>query len=329
MLKLTSLMARMTGARAAHADETLDGQGRNDRTEILDNLARSVASHVSRRKALKLTAAGVFGVVLAELGVRPTWAFVTCNCNGVQYDPAVACCTPSGVQQKYPIVNLDACPGRVSHSGPAPTPNGCGPANSKLTPYIPNNYGAANFLPCCNTHDTCYGTCNNAKSGCDNSFQSCLVGACDTAYSSLFYIVLGIYQDCVSVANVYYAAVSLGGGGPYTNAQKHACDCCAGQTCNSCSPGTCPFAPVSCGSNCYCFPTAEGGGTCSSDFPCSSSNHCTSSSQCGPGSVCVVNTCCGPQGYCTPVCNSNSSTGLGSPNKSLRGVGPTASGGNH
>lgn len=327
MHKLTSLLARMIKRQASHTTEAAERPHRRDQDEILDNLARSVVSHISRRKALRLTAVGVAGIALAEFDVRPAWAFIICNCNGVQYDPAVSCCTPSGVQKKYPIVNLDACPNRVAHPNYVSTPNGCGPANSKITPYIPNNYGAANFLPCCNTHDTCYGTCNSSKGGCDNSFLSCLSGACDAAYSNIIYVILGIYQNCLKVAGAYFAAVSLGGGGAYTNAQKLACDCCAGQTCG-CSAGTCPFAPVQCASNCYCFPTAEGGGSCSSDFPCSSSNRCTSSSQCGPGSVCVVNTCCGPQGYCTPICTPTSSPTSGGSQPSLSGVGPTASGSN-
>src|SRR6185503_9160435 len=100
------------------------------RNKIFDDIARVIGSNIPRRKALKLAVAGLAGAALVELGIRPAWAFETCDCNGQSYDTDVSCCTPSGVQQKHPIVDLNACPNKVAHPGFTAVPNGCGPSGS-------------------------------------------------------------------------------------------------------------------------------------------------------------------------------------------------------
>src|SRR5262249_11919229 len=159
-------------------------------SEIFDDIAQILGSGISRRKALKLALAGLAGAALAELGIRSSWAAGNCLCRGQLYDPQESCCTPTGVEPKWPIRNLDSCPSRVPHPGYVPTTNGCGPSGSPVTPFIPNHFGLANFGSCCNGHDSCYGTCNNVRSSCDNAFLPCLRSACSRAYDSFFLVPL-------------------------------------------------------------------------------------------------------------------------------------------
>jgi hypothetical protein len=326
MKRFNPIFAKKRQHHVADSSKTAEDKHYPERDKIFDNVARILGSTMPRRKALKLALAGVAGAALLELGIRPAWAIVSCDCNGQSYDTDTSCCTPSGVQQKYPIVDLSACPNKVPHPGFVAVPNGCGPSGGALTPIIPNRFGSADFTQCCNTHDICYGTCNDVKSDCDNSFLACLQGSCRSAYSSKPVRL----RACLSVANIYFRAVSSRGENAYESAQKEACDCCGTQTCGNCSPGVCGTFTI-CASapgsppDCYCFATAEGGGRCSRDFFCSSTAQCTNSSQCGPGSVCVVNTCCGPQGYCTPVCSPSINPVVLTRQSTLSG-GPTASG---
>jgi len=296
---------------AAGSSIPTNGKSDSGRNKIFDDIARVIGSNIPRRKALKLAVAGLAGAALVELGIRPAWAFETCDCNGQSYDTDVSCCTPSGVQQKHPIVDLNACPNKVAHPGFTAVPNGCGPSGSVVTPVIPNGFGAADFTPCCDTHDVCYGTCNTVKANCDNGFLTCLQGACMAAYSGSGISTTVKRNACLRVAGIYFSAVSNRGQNAYDAAQREACDCCATQSCSNCTPGTCgTFTQCAPNSDppegCFCFQTAEGGGKCSKNFFCASTAFCTSSSQCGSGSVCVVNTCCGPQGYCTPICTPSS-----------------------
>ena len=251
---------------------------------------------------------GIAAAALAQVGVRSAWAAATCVCQatGQLYDPVTACCTSGGVQNKNPITSLAACPGKVPHPGYTAVPNGCGPAGGVVTPFIPNSWGAANFLPCCNAHDVCYGTCNGSKAGCDNTFHTCLIGACDAAYAA-HPILQRLLPNCYNAAHTYFGAVSLGGGGAFDSAQMEACDCCGTSTCPSAcaSPGVCGgFSSCGGGGDCVCATLTEGGGTCGhGSTPCAGIQRCTSTSQCPSGYSCWQTSCCGGFGVCVPVCN--------------------------
>jgi hypothetical protein len=354
-----------------------------DQDELFDNLSRILASSLPRRQVLRLALVSLAGAALASLGIRPAWARTNCFCNGAPlqsgqaccstssppqpYDTAKQCCTSAGVQQKYPIQHLTACPNRVAHPGHVSSFNGCGPdpnavdENGKscggVTP--PPGFFAANFTPCCNAHDICYDTCNNAKATCDTAFLTCMQMACDTAYPPNSLLNRARNAACRADAQIYYEAVALGGNCAYGYAQRNACDCCAGdqpccpsgQTlCNGvcCDPGetcvagqcqaACSACLCPCGANppcqgtgplglpCYCFPTTEhpnGGDSvpCSSDFYCSGAQACGSSADCPPGSVCTTNQCCGFSA-CAPVCSGNAPRAAAT----VVGTGPTASG---
>jgi hypothetical protein len=247
----------------------------------LDELAKALAEGVSRREALRRVGVGLASAILTSMGLgqaaqAQARVQATCTCGGVTYNPVTQCCTRSGVQQKYPIVNLAACPNRVRHPGYVPQANGCGAAAGPKFPdrFPPGSPTGANFGRCCNAHDICWGTCNSNKSDCDSFFLDCLKDECRTAFLPLR---PGQYTACLGAAQAYFIGVSRTGAGmtAYEAAQKDACDCCAG---NTCSGGTCPQGQVPCagsrGTNC-----------------CNVNVTCCDGDCCDPGQTCVSGVC--------------------------------------
>ncbi|MEI6516957.1 MAG: hypothetical protein WCO77_13385, partial [bacterium] len=127
--------------------------------------------------------------------------------------------------------------GKKGKPGYAPTVNGCGAANGAAGQLVPNDpmsafppHFSCPFTDACNNHDLCYGWCNSDKSTCDYNLYQAIQGACLTCYEAHFpwwnplgWIWLG---DCASLAGIYYAAVSAGGGSPFNDAQNEACEPC-------------------------------------------------------------------------------------------------------
>ncbi len=122
--------------------------------------------------------------------------------------------------------------------GAAP-PNGCGPAGrpdlsarfdqffgNRSCPTLPGlRPPCHDFSACCDTHDTCYGTCGSDKGGCDNGFLGCLKNQCLRDFlDSPDLSVL----ECLALAVGYDAVVALGGGGAFRIAQEEACACGGG-----------------------------------------------------------------------------------------------------
>ena len=98
-----------------------------------------------------------------------------------------------------------------------PKANGCGAEGGGSFPSV---VLGADFKPACNTHDRCYGTCGVGKKHCDKQFKEMLYSACNSSYNP---------ANCRYVANQYYTAVSVGGKGPYEEAQNKHCQwegCC-------------------------------------------------------------------------------------------------------
>ena len=298
MKMFNSLIEKITRGQAAQQMEVAEEKHGSARHEIFDNVARTLGSPVSRRKALKLAMLGVAGAALADIGVKTAWAAENCLCSGQVYDPVTACCTPSGVQPKHPVANLNACPNKIPHPGHVNTPNGCGAQGG--TQY-PNRWGLANFRPCCNNHDNCYGSCNSDKGGCDDSFFGCLRDSCADAYP--IFLFPALRASCVAAAGAYYGAVSLRGRSAYEAAQRGACDCCGTEACpQTCVGGTCSSLPACGESGCVCFQTVEGTGFCHRGQSCAGLQTCSSSSQCPSGWACVNVTCCGSQPICIQPC---------------------------
>jgi hypothetical protein len=281
-------------------------------SEAFDLLTRSFGSGLPRRQAFGIFFKGIIGVALAQIGIHNTWAVDTCLCNGSVYDPTTACCTPSGVRVKYPIAKTSDCPGKVPHPGYVARFDGCGSKASVFNPNrVPQGWGGADFSQCCNSHDVCYGTCNREKGNdCDSPFFDCLSTACAAAYplDSITHALLNhqLYEQCLNAATTYYAAVSLGGAGPFEAAQAHACDCCSESTCpNSCAGSSCGSLPACVGGgDCVCFTSTESTGACiHGNTPCAGIQSCSSTANCPPGYACVATSCCGSTGVCGPLCN--------------------------
>jgi hypothetical protein len=326
MNRLNSLLNKMAMPKTQVSD--LTERKSKDVNVRFDNIARAVSGQMPRRNILKMSVLGIAGAALLEIGIKPSWAAPTCLCKGQVYDPLTACCTAAGVQLKNPIADLSACPNRVPHPGWTPPTNGCGPQGgviaSGIAAAVPEGWGSADFHGCCNGHDSCYGTCNNSKLGCDTTFLDCMTDSCLSAYGNLLGFVL--LPSCLEVAATYFSMVAVGGYlGPYNSGQCSGCDCCGTSTCpQTCAGGGCGSAP-GCESDaeCVCFQTVEGTGFCHRGQPCSTTSPCSSSAQCPAGWACVSVTCCGPQSICVRPCNAITPAG---PSSLAASSGPTTTG---
>lgn len=275
-----------------------------------DDFSRSVASQEDRRSMLRVTFFGVCSLLLGGIGMKEAKAAASCLCGRELYDSATQCCTPTGIKTKYPIADLAACPNRVEHKGPPCAGNGCGAEGDW---YVPNSFGAAAFVGCCNGHDCCWGKCNSNRNGCDQAFVGCLLQSCDTAYppSITNLPVVGPVDmnkikrgACRAAANKYFSAVqSTRFGTPnYIAAQQEACDCCGTQPCVTCPGGTCGALPSCQDPGCVCFQTIEGKGFCHLPQSCAGLPTCSSSASCPAGWACVSVTCCGSTSICIRPC---------------------------
>lgn len=310
-LKLMRFLGRFSTARPTDAAEQAPAIERlvgGLPPSAFDNLTRSVGSQDSRRMALKVSILGLFGMLGGGLGFpRSAQAAADCLCGRQLYDSSIQCCTPTGIQTKHPIANLDACPNKVPHPGATCVPNGCGAADGAS---FPGSFGAASVVGCCDNHDCCYGKCNEVKVGCDDSFEVCMTESCNSAYPPDFVTVLGVRYDrnrirrdsCRGAANAYWAAVRTRGGAAYTAAQQASCDCCANRPCSTCPGGTCSSLPSCQDPGCVCFQTIEGRGFCHLPQSCAGLSTCSSSANCPSGWACVSVTCCGGTAICIRPC---------------------------
>lgn len=104
--------------------------------------------------------------------------------------------------------------------------NGCGEAG-KVSGLAPEDIpGIFDFAEGCCNHDYCYGAPGYGKSVCDFDFLKDLLGDCasrlsivDIAAFILFRKVPKKDLACATFAFAYYAAVAVGGGDAYTDAQ--------------------------------------------------------------------------------------------------------------
>jgi hypothetical protein len=147
---------------------------------------------------------------------------VPATCGGQSFNGLTQCCSPVSNQPvpKKPIANVADCPGRVGIPGHTATSNGCGTDQHPL----PNHYGTANFLPGCDAHDICYGTCGTVKQVCDNNLIFTIKSSCDAAYSS------GPKRTFCDTFVALFASSAISspiGDAAYSDAQKAACQCCA------------------------------------------------------------------------------------------------------
>src|SRR5215467_7848570 len=151
---------------------------------IFDRVTRSLGSGMPRRHIFKLAFGGLVATALAELGIPKRSMAQSCFCQGQPYDPTTACCTTAGIQQKavHPVRDLGACPNKVNNPNYTDGSNGCGTDGFPL----PDHFGKANWLSCCDGHDLCWGKCNtdglHGQAMCNNTFGNCLSTVCHSAF---------------------------------------------------------------------------------------------------------------------------------------------------
>jgi hypothetical protein len=158
----------------------------------------------------------------------------TSKCDSSYYDE-------DSVMVEYQSINdqsdLDNCTNRVTEPGyGGPVPNGCsspyGNNPTRDCPYPPTCFGTnedcvnTSFLGPCNTHDTCYGTCNGTggygKYSCDVTFGADMHLVCNALTGSEYD---SCYDDCDWWADTYAIAVYLVAQSHYDNGQIEACSC--------------------------------------------------------------------------------------------------------
>jgi len=202
-----------------------------------DAFTLRVAGARNRREALKLFGKGVLGIAV---GGATTVTFEAAP------GQATTARAASGERciVEYPPADLDNCPNKRHHPGASPSMNGCGPADS--VDLVPDTFGPVNFGPGCDIHDVCYGTCGSDRKKCDDDMRSYMYGACVKQWGDSV-LTFPLVAACFKVADVYHAAVRLGGQGPWETAQKEDCECCH------------PVPMLYCGCNDACY---EDIGTC-------------------------------------------------------------------
>lgn len=146
---------------------------------------------------------------------------------GYRPDPGCTACTSESI--------LSACPNLRAPSSYSPPFNGCGPMDLPDVSLIGGflgQWGPVDFNPSCDNHDTCYGTCNTTKEGCDNTFLSQMTNACKKNYAgNLDNGITAIgYGFCNDLALSYYGLVAETdvGAEAFQEGQISGCECCTG-----------------------------------------------------------------------------------------------------
>jgi hypothetical protein len=110
----------------------------------------------------------------------------------------------------------------VAAGAPPNTPNGCGAANGFHPPQL-----TADFTPCCNLHDICYGDCVSGWLDCNTALHACLLNTCETTYGvsgTTPSTIKGFW--CRNVADTFYDVVSsTSGRNAFDAAQAERCVC--------------------------------------------------------------------------------------------------------
>uniref|UniRef100_A0A6B0UWN1 Putative phospholipase a2 group xii n=1 Tax=Ixodes ricinus TaxID=34613 RepID=A0A6B0UWN1_IXORI len=109
------------------------------------------------------------------------------------------------------------CPGSTK---PVPRPahrssaNGCGTGDFKIpASALPH----PEFETCCNRHDICYDTCGENRTSCDEIFEKCMTGVCQTRASSK--------DNCLATSRLFTTMTAEHGCDPFLKSQKKACVC--------------------------------------------------------------------------------------------------------
>jgi YD repeat-containing protein len=130
---------------------------------------------------------------------------------------------PTGLAAKHSIRD---CPDRRTNGKPPPAPNGCGPEGGPEILQI----GSVDFTSACNTHDSCYATCNSDRNACDLALWNDTSEMCNNQRNSLSWWRKLAYGNedwlgCQALAGAYLLAVDTWGEDPYWAAQENVCEC--------------------------------------------------------------------------------------------------------
>lgn len=231
-------------------------------SQRFDDLARSLGGGVSRRRLLGGLAASAVAVVFGQAGIREVEG-EACGIVSTfsSFEELEAC--PS-VVQRVPAGTNHICDVPVLNQvKPDPVPGG-----GKATAWglIRSTFARAvggardrnflaDFVPACEQHDICFGTCGTTKQSCNDKFGLDLTEACAKAY----WWSPGLLAQCQVQATEYYAVVSLFG--PFEAEQLKFCGCCHDQECFDQGGHVCGDTCVECASgeyfdeaSCRCFP---------------------------------------------------------------------------
>lgn len=228
---------------------------RND--DALDALAVAAVTATSRRQIVKLAGGVAVGGLLSglmpgraqarrgstSLAARPTRIRpdrkTTGQCPSQPQKPCFGT-RDAGAGNDVGVTSTSCkgVGGNVVSSGIASEYNGCGPQSGlDLIPtvewtrgdWIPDSpFDLANFFEACKGHDCCYGNCGAPKESCDGDFLLDMEAACQSNWSGDSLLDSVGLSYCLSVAKVYYNAVSgtQTGTDAYNAGQDEVCDCC-------------------------------------------------------------------------------------------------------
>lgn len=77
--------------------------------------------------------------------------------------------------------------------------------------------GEEDFTYCCDRHDACYATCGSSKEFCDNDFEKCMKGLCNSIFSQ--------NVACSNAASTYAMGTQMFGSNGFILSQQDYCIC--------------------------------------------------------------------------------------------------------
>lgn len=164
---------------------------------------------------------------LSVVAAYPAWITAASAQPDITVRPALPeCCEPIAIPEV-----LDHCEDTRPAPLYEPDVNGCGPESEPtLTEGITfvARFGRADFVPACDDHDRCYGTCNADKEDCDDDFQRMMEMECIEAWAGdpLLRRNPLLLVQCITIAAAFHEAVDRRGAQPFRGGQIEACWCC-------------------------------------------------------------------------------------------------------
>lgn len=219
--------------------------------------ARELAGKTGRETLLSLCHGEPMGAPPSAKAETPG------ECQGQPFDVATQCCTEEGIGTPVAkeVDEIASCPPekRSPKPGHVPAKNGCGndkivsligdfldntclrfnptvkvkyrfPFSVRVRVSLNRTCPFPSFVPACDFHDACWGTCNTPQTGtsqeaCDTEFGERIEQICEGANLSADDL-----KVCYRFAKGYQAGVAIGQMtmSAYDSGQAEACNCCEG-----------------------------------------------------------------------------------------------------